>query len=101
LFSASLGRCMAGRHTLMVVHTATGNVGAVLCETPPDRPASETITDGGVAMILRPNRGRTQDWRMNNKKRRRRIDWRIVARLCGVVSCGGGEIAIWRPVHLY
>jgi len=58
LYLVSLRRCLAGRHTLMVVRTSTGNLGTVLSNTP-DRPASETITDGGVAMIPLPDRGRT------------------------------------------
>ena len=33
-----------------------------------DRPACQTITDRGIAMIPLPRWGRTLDWRMNKKK---------------------------------
>jgi len=37
---------------------------------PPDRSACETITDLAVVMIPLPDRGQTQEWRMQKKKKR-------------------------------
>ena len=39
------------------------------CETPPDRPARNSITGRGVAVIPLPSRGRPQDSRMQRTKR--------------------------------
>jgi len=36
---------------------------------PPDRSACETITDLAVVMIPLPDRGQTQEWRMQKKKK--------------------------------
>ena len=59
-------RSVAARHTPMVVYTSTGNPRGVLQNTS-NRPACQTITDRGIAMIPpapRPPRRRTQfqDW---------------------------------------
>ena len=55
--SVSDSRRVAGRHTLMVVYTTTGNLRTVLYNAS-NRSACQTVTDPGIAMILLP-RGAT------------------------------------------
>ena len=77
-------RHVAASHTLMVVYTSTGNLGTVSSNTL-NRPARQTITDRGIAIIPLPNRGHSQDWRMNKNNGNNGMETSVG--LCAFLEC--------------